>query len=190
MVLSPSLVLPANHNNFFELLAVPRSYDIDASSLEKNFKAIQKHLHPDKFHVKSQQEREFSETLASEVNRAYQTLASPVLRAHYMLSMEGAEISEAASSVQIPQEFLVQVLEIMEEVQDLAPSGAGGEQHEAQQAKLRELKLKADRVFESVQRRLSSAFSSKDIEKAKLETSKLNYFARIKDSIYEKLDSK
>jgi curved DNA-binding protein CbpA len=59
---------------------------MDSSLLERNYKQLQRLLHPDKFATASPQQRAFSDQQASAVNEAYDTLKRPLKRAQYIVS--------------------------------------------------------------------------------------------------------
>jgi hypothetical protein len=58
--------------NFFCLFAIEEKFIIDEIKLEEKFKNLQRRLHPDKFAMKSLEERERSSHNSSIVNQAYQ----------------------------------------------------------------------------------------------------------------------
>jgi molecular chaperone HscB len=72
--------------NYFCLLGVPEAFDIDSKKLESEYKNLQKLLHPDKFTMKCNEERDRSTHNSSVVNQAYQIIKSPVDRAVYLVS--------------------------------------------------------------------------------------------------------
>lgn len=44
-----ALQQPANEDNYFKIMGVSESYDLDETELAKKYKELQKYLHPDKF---------------------------------------------------------------------------------------------------------------------------------------------
>lgn len=74
--------------NYFCLLGIPEAFDINYLRLESEYKNLQKQLHPDKFTMKSNEERERSTHNSSVVNQAYQIIKSPVDRAVYLVSLD------------------------------------------------------------------------------------------------------
>lgn len=90
--------------NFFELLGIEPNFNLDFNILEKNFKNLQKQLHPDLFSNKSIIERESSNNNSSYVNEAYQTLKDHVDRANYLLCMNKIYVLEERPDKQNDQE--------------------------------------------------------------------------------------
>ncbi|KAK9904106.1 hypothetical protein WJX75_004707 [Coccomyxa subellipsoidea] len=60
-------------------------FDIDYRHLDQSYRALQFKLHPDKFGLASKKEKSYSEEASSLINKAYDTLRSPLLRASYMV---------------------------------------------------------------------------------------------------------
>lgn len=58
--------------NFFCLFGIEEKFILDEVNLEAKFKNLQRRLHPDKFAMKSLEERERSSHNSSVVNQAYQ----------------------------------------------------------------------------------------------------------------------
>ena len=58
--------------NYFTLFGMDEKFDLDDVNLEASFKNLQRQLHPDKFAMKSIEERERSSYNSSIVNQAYQ----------------------------------------------------------------------------------------------------------------------
>lgn len=63
--------------NLFSLFGVKEAFVIDDNHLEASFKNLQRQLHPDKFAMKSIEERERSSNNSSIVNQAYQVRLKP-----------------------------------------------------------------------------------------------------------------
>jgi len=73
--------------NYFELFNLPEKFQIDSLKLQKNYRTIQKEIHPDRFATSTENEKTQSMIKSTQVNDAYQTLKSPTKRAKYILSL-------------------------------------------------------------------------------------------------------
>lgn len=62
-------------SNYFDILGVKTTFDMDYDNLEAVYKTLQMELHPDKFGLKSREEQAISAENSSLVNIAYQVLA-------------------------------------------------------------------------------------------------------------------
>ncbi len=79
--------IKAKEVNVFETFGLPVKYDIDLAHLDREYKELQKKLHPDKFATKSIDEKALSTNASSAINLSYHTLKDPVSRAEYMVCM-------------------------------------------------------------------------------------------------------
>lgn len=110
-----SLVWPIM--TYFEFYDIPVSFQVDESSLRRIFYQNSKKFHPD-FHTLSDaaQQAEMLEK-ASLNNEAYQTLSDPDKRMRYILQISG--LLEDEGKQQIPQAFLMEMMEINEGLMEL-----------------------------------------------------------------------
>lgn len=113
--------------DYFAFFGLPRRLNINLKDLEKRFYSLSRMLHPDNFYRSSDVERQFSLDKSAELNDAYRTLKDPVLRAEYLLSLEG----QKTGSRQPPPELLEEVFEMNELLaeQKAAEQRAGGSEH-------------------------------------------------------------
>eukprot|EP00879_Flechtneria_rotunda_P019501 GHRR01020482.1.p1 GENE.GHRR01020482.1~~GHRR01020482.1.p1 ORF type:complete len:198 (+),score=49.38 GHRR01020482.1:617-1210(+) len=61
------------------------TYDVDLAALDKRYKQLQWHLHPDRSAGKPQDQQHQDAELSMLVNQAYQVLRNPLARANYMV---------------------------------------------------------------------------------------------------------
>ncbi|CAH2052287.1 unnamed protein product, partial [Iphiclides podalirius] len=108
------MIRPRNNENYFKILGINETYDLDENDLARKFKELQKYLHPDKFANKGKEEQEISEKYSSLVNEAYKTLLQPLTRGIYMLQLRGESFSEKTD---VDQQFLMEIMEKNEEVE-------------------------------------------------------------------------
>jgi molecular chaperone HscB len=97
--------------DYFEFLDLPRNLAIDAGDLEKRFYALSRQLHPDLHSRKSPAERQQAEESTAVLNDAYRTLRDPIVRAEYLLKIEGFDIGEQTTK-DVPPELLEEVFEL------------------------------------------------------------------------------
>jgi len=90
--------------NPFEVLGIAPTFSIDVTALDEAYFARQSLIHPDRFIYHSEPERQVALIQSSLLNRAYETLKTPTLRAKALLKLRGIEFSEDGSkTVQDPQ---------------------------------------------------------------------------------------
>jgi len=104
--------------NYFELFAIPVSFDIDLSSLSKRYQDLQRSAHPDKFTNATDRERRLSMQQASMINEAYQALKDPLKRAQYLLSLNNIDVN-SESNTAMDTAFLMQQMELREALDEI-----------------------------------------------------------------------
>ena len=76
----------------FDVLGLPRRYDLDLSQLESLYLERSREVHPDR-HAKADGATRARALLEStELNEAYRTLKHPIRRAEYLLRLEGFDL--------------------------------------------------------------------------------------------------
>lgn len=111
----------ADHFAFFSL---PRTFRLDAPALDRKYREVQAQVHPDKFAHAGEADRRLSLQWATRANEAYQTLKSPLKRAHYLLQLAGHD-PQIERNTAMPMEFLVQQMEWREAVEEARAAGDG-----------------------------------------------------------------
>jgi molecular chaperone HscB len=111
--------------DYFTLFGLPRRLQINAEDLERRFHQLSWKLHPDNFVRATEQERELSLALSSEVNDAYRALREPLSRMEYLLANSGMR-KEGQHKQQAPPELLEEVFELNESLDELRDARASG----------------------------------------------------------------
>jgi molecular chaperone HscB len=126
--------------NYFEFLDLPLKLQIDTVALEKQFYAMSRRLHPDRFASKSSAEQETALAESSLLNDAYRTLKDSILRTQYLLKLEGVELEEQSKAATeaaratgeqkkqiVPPELLEEVFELNMQLQEMRAARQMGE---------------------------------------------------------------
>ena len=100
---------------FFQLFGLAQSFHLDTRSLERQYRAMQMVVHPDKFAHLPDAEQRVAMQQATFVNEAYQTLRSPLRRARYLLKLNGVDTQEETNTA-MPMDFLIAQMEWREAV--------------------------------------------------------------------------
>ncbi|HZF19754.1 MAG TPA: Fe-S protein assembly co-chaperone HscB [Burkholderiales bacterium] len=108
--------------NHFQIFGVPAQFEVDLPALEARYRELQREVHPDRFARASQAEQRVSMQLATRVNEAYQTLRSPLLRAEYLLRLQGVD-PEFETNTAMPAGFLADQMERRERLGEVAETG-------------------------------------------------------------------
>lgn len=104
-------------DNYFSLLGLAVSFDVDKTLLNHNYHEIQKSIHPDNFANAAAVERRLSVQKAAQINDALETLKNPLRRSIYLLSLYGVELSDNDGSVD--PAFLMEQMELRENLSEV-----------------------------------------------------------------------
>ncbi|KAL7935271.1 hypothetical protein V8C35DRAFT_299008 [Trichoderma chlorosporum] len=145
-------------------------FPIDTRALRREFLRLQARHHPDMHPPGPLKTR--AEATSALINDAYKTLANPLLRAQYLLSLRGVDVA-ADETMQVDDPSLLGVvLEAHEEISD-----AGREED------LAGLRAVNDARIARSEGVLEEAFRDDDVPAAKREAVKLRYWVNIKQSL-------
>ncbi|KXN73637.1 Co-chaperone Hsc20 [Conidiobolus coronatus NRRL 28638] len=162
--------------DYFQLFDKSKNFDINETQLKKEFLQLQRKVHPDNFTRVEQKEQVVSANLSSLLNKAYQTLKDPLLRAKYMLTIEGTPISETDKLED--NSLLFEIMELHEEIQDSEDKG--------QISSI--LDTTRDQIS-SITSELQKNFEENDLKAAKINTIKLKYLVNVYTTADNKLHS-
>jgi len=111
--------------DYFAFFSLPQKLTLDLAILEQQFHSLSWKLHPDRFARASEDERQLSLDLTSQLNDAYRTMKDPVARVEYLLEIEG-ERKEGEKKQQAPPELLEEVFELNESLDELREARSAG----------------------------------------------------------------
>ena len=100
----------------FALLGLPARYDLDAALLRERYLSLARVVHPDRLVGADDGQRRLALRLSAMLNDAYRTLADPLKRAEYLLTLCGGETS--ADDRSVPQDVLTETLLWREEIDE------------------------------------------------------------------------
>lgn len=144
-------------------------FPIDTRALRREFLQLQSRAHPD-LHPAEFKTR--AAATSSLINEAYRTLANPLLRAQYLLSLRGVDVANDETLKVEEPDLLMLVLEAREEI----------EEAQAEEDLERPRGENDERIRES-EERLDRAFAEDDVEAAKREAVRLRYWVNIRESL-------
>lgn len=103
--------------NYFEFFEIPISFKLDESALKRTFYVNSKKYHPDFFTLESEEKQLEVLELSTLNNNAYKTLSDFDKRMKYILELK--EVLGEERKNQIPQEFLMEMMDINENLMEL-----------------------------------------------------------------------
>ena len=93
--------------NYFDLLSLPATFEVDSALLESNYRSLLATVHPDRFVADSPEQRRLAMQAATLVNEAWRCLRDPVERAGYLCRLAGHPVDTNARSA-ASAEFLAE----------------------------------------------------------------------------------
>ncbi|KAF3076018.1 J-type co-chaperone JAC1 [Trichoderma lentiforme] len=145
-------------------------FPIDTRALRREFLRLQARHHPDMHPPGPAKAR--AEATSALINDAYKTLANPLLRAQYLLSLRGVDVATDETMQVDDPSLLAVVLEAHEEISDAD-----------KEEDLAELRAVNDKRIGESEGVLEEAFREDDVPAAKREAVKLRYWVNIKQSL-------
>ena len=144
-------------SQYFNLLQLEPSFNIDTEALEQTYRALAAQFHPDKFASASAFEQKQAVMMSSTINDAYRTLKSPIDRAAYLLKSQNID-ADAPEHTSFSPEFLMQQMEWRETLMDAQME----QNHDA----IRALDQEIQEVQSNLYQDLQQAFEQQDYESA------------------------
>lgn len=166
--------------NAFNVLGVPERFSLDEKELKTKYRALMGEYHPDRNQQANLLEQELMREKSSAVTRAYQELTAAHTRAAHLMALRGKPMTESLSQQVVGMDFLMQVMEIREEIESIA---AGSDQE------LRTLLEQNGERIEETCRAFEEALGQRDLDAALKHTARLQYWNRVTETIREKMDS-
>ncbi|MEH3114636.1 Fe-S protein assembly co-chaperone HscB [Pedobacter terrae] len=109
--------IAASATNYFDFYELPVQFYPDQNAVKAKFYALSKQFHPDFYANESEEKQQEVLDLSTLNNKAYQTLSNAKKRLKYILELKG--IVEADEAYQLPQSFLMEMMDINEALMDL-----------------------------------------------------------------------
>ena len=163
-------------DDLFQVLNLPRTFEISPEELKSSYRSLMTKYHPDKLQHGNPEEIENAEMMASRVTNAYQILNKPHTRAIHLLELVGSPLDETSQTNLVGTEFLMEIMEIREDVDRIDPKNMKPIWEETNA-----------RIHHCIDE-LSTAFDECDYKQAMQFTSQLQYWYRIQTAIYEKME--
>lgn len=182
-------------DNYFKLLGLPVSFDINKELLNSNYHDIQKTVHPDKFANASDLERRLSVQKAAQINDALETLKNPLPRSIYLLSLYGIELT--GNDTSIDPAFLMEQMELRE---NLSQVGSKDDPLQELDEILDDVKLRINQVIKELaqvfqqllpaenqeSQQISTVQEKQLLKEAKVQVLKMQFLNRLQEECLNK----
>ena len=103
--------------NYFELFEIPVQLKVNKEDISQKFFELSRKHHPDYFVKASREEQATALETSAQLNKAFKTFQTSDETIKYVLQWKG--LLEEEEKYQLPQDFLMEVLEINEQLMDL-----------------------------------------------------------------------
>jgi len=107
--------------NYFEIFGLPVQLKVDKTDLPKKFFELSRKFHPDFYANTTPSEQQQALEITANLNKAFKTFQNPDETIKYVLQLKG--LLEEEEKYQLPPDFLMEVLEINEQLMDAGDSG-------------------------------------------------------------------
>lgn len=104
--------------DYYRFFGLERKLLLDPADLQQRFYRMSRLLHPDRYHRRTQTERQYSLEATAILNDAYRVLRDPVARAEYVLKELGFTSGEQRSR-DVPPELLEEVFDLNVALEEL-----------------------------------------------------------------------
>jgi molecular chaperone HscB len=104
------------NKNYFDIFGLPVDYAVDQELLADRFLELQKEVHPDRFVVRTDQEKRLAMQWSTLVNTANETLRASLPRAVYLLGLRGIELEHNPT---LPPAFLMEQIDLREQLESI-----------------------------------------------------------------------
>jgi molecular chaperone HscB len=164
--------------NYFELFEIPVQLKVEKAALSKRFFELSRAWHPDRFINEGAQAQAESLDNSAQLNRAFKIFQNPDETIKYVLKLKG--LLEEEEKYELPPAFLMEVLEINEQLMDLDESAAV-----QIRSRIRELEIE---IYEPVKEIIEHYKEGATTEKELLQVKDYYYKKKYLDRIQRQLD--
>ena len=154
---------------------IPVSFYVDLSELTSRYLKLQKVLHPDKFASNTEQQKLYSVQQTAELNNAYETLKNPLLRARYLMGLNGIVLDDEQNTI-MDSRFLMQQMELREALNTAKTENASSDAVESILDQIDEL---SNTQFQNLKKQF--ALAQPDYEAVADSVRKLQFFSKLHD---------
>jgi molecular chaperone HscB len=166
--------------NFFELLKIPVSYDVDLDTVQHEYRELQKKVHPDNYASSDDRDKRLSMQITSHVNEALHTLKDDVLRAAYMLSLKGIDINLDNETTR-DMAFLMEQLELRERLESIRDEADPLESLDSMSEKVKQ-------SVEKIKKQFVQSYDDDQLDDAREALRKLQFTNKLKLEINKSLE--
>lgn len=169
-----SVTANRGQSDYFQLFDLAASFTIDLNELEQRYYALQQSIHPDRFAVATEAERQWAVHYAAKINDGYRVLKDPLQRAIYLLALDQQPVDFEHDTIN-DSEFLQQQMMLRERID--------------QAYLLPQLAVDIKNQIKFLEHNLTNLFADKqkDYENIKSIVTKLRFFNKLQQQINQQV---
>jgi len=164
----------------FDRFGLPQAFDVDLELLDRNYRELQRSVHPDRFVNASDQQRRLSMQQATLINEGYQALKDPLKRGRYLLQLDGREFDDERNTTS-DTAFLMEQMELREALADVRGSE---DAFQALGQIMDRIAADIDRLVGELQKQFSKA-DADSLDGAADSLTKMQFFRRLQEEAGE-----
>ena len=164
----------------FDRFGLPQAFEVDLELLDRNYRELQRSVHPDRFVNASDQQRRLSMQQATLINEGYQVLKDPLQRGRYLLQLDGREFDDERNTTS-DTEFLMEQMELREALADVRGSE---DAFQALGQIMDRIAADIDRLVGELQKQFSKA-DADSLDGAADSLTKMQFFRRLQEEAGE-----
>lgn len=167
----------------FAVFGLEPRWSVDTKELKRTLLRLSRLVHPDFFVTADEETRERAEQASAVLNESYDALSSDVARAELLLrSLGGPSESEER---QMPQAFLMQVMEWNETVEDARGAAADSPERRATEELTESLRQEREKRLEAIGRLLTPLppSASSELTEVRRELNVVRYIDRTQEEL-------
>ena len=165
---------------YFELFEIPVQLKVDKASLPLKYFELSRKFHPDFFINGSEEEQTLALNKSAMLNKAFKTFQNPDETIKYVLQLKS--LLQEEEKYELPPDFLMEVLEINEELMELGENKTLLPNLELRISELQE------EIYEPVKKIVESYKEGITTEKELLQVKEYYYQKKYLDRIRHQLD--
>jgi molecular chaperone HscB len=162
----------------FKVFGLSPSWEVNSKELKRTLLSLSRHLHPDYFATADAETQALAEQASATLNEAYELLSCDVARADWLVGFLGGPSD--SEERQLPQEFLMRVIEWNETLDDAREAAPDSPEHRATEALNETLRDERRTRIETVGALLTPlpASSAAELTELRRELNVVRYFDR------------
>ncbi len=112
-------IQPVYNIDPFTLFGIPTFFEIDNKAIADIYFIRQRQLHPDRFILKSNKEKQYALAQVARLNEAYKILCNPVERASYLIKLSGWQ-TPVEENEKLTQQMMLEQFELREKLEKIS----------------------------------------------------------------------